>query len=471
MTEEPIEVFFSYSHRDEEFKDELVKHLSILQRQGVVSGWHDRMIAPGTEWDREIDHHLSSADIILLMLSSDFLHSEYCWGVEVQKAMRRHEAGEAVVIPVVLRWVDWKDAPFARLQALPKNAKPIRSWADADEAYTNVCEGIRAAVKTIRERRRKRMQQVLEVSNPPVEKPNAAPTQMTAEEFFARGVEKWNKGDYQGAIADYDQAIKLKPDYAEPYNNRGLARSALGDNQGAIADYEESLRLKNSEPWIVYNNRGVARSDLGDNQGAISDYDQAIKLKPDYSSAYNNRGSARNALGDNQGAISDYDQAIKLKPDYSLAYNNRGLVRSALGDKQGAIADYDQAIKLKPDFATAYNGRGAARSALGDKQGAITDYEESLRLKNPEPWLVYNNRGSARKALGDNQGAIADYDQAIKLKLDFADPYYNRGSIRKDQGNKQGAIADFQKAADLYKQQGNSKWHQNALDQLKKLQR
>ncbi|MCY7278792.1 MAG: toll/interleukin-1 receptor domain-containing protein [Phormidesmis sp. CAN_BIN44] len=102
MSEEPIKVFFSYSHRDEEFKDELVKHLSVLRRRGVISGWHDRMIAPGSEWDREIDSYLSSADIILLMVSPDFLSSEYCWGVEIQKAMQRHEAGEACVIPVVL---------------------------------------------------------------------------------------------------------------------------------------------------------------------------------------------------------------------------------------------------------------------------------------------------------------------------------------------------------------------------------
>lgn len=114
---------------------------------------------------------------------------------------------------------------------------------------------------------------------------------------------------------------------------------------------------------------------------------------------------------------------------------DRGLEKQNSGDYQGAIADYDQAIKLNPDDADAYNNRGLARSALGNKQGAI-----------------------------------ADYDQAIKLNPDYAPAFYNRGLRHKEQRNKQRAIAGFQKAADLYQKQGNSEWHQKALEQLKKLQ-
>jgi TIR domain len=156
MTQEPIKVFFSYSHQDEAYKDELVKHLSILQRQGVIAGWHDRMITPGSEWDREIDRHLSAANIILLLVSSDFLSSDYCWSVEITKALQRHEAGEAHVIPVVLRHVNWHDTPIAKLQALPENANPIKSWPDQDKAFTNVAGGIQKAADTIQERRKRK---------------------------------------------------------------------------------------------------------------------------------------------------------------------------------------------------------------------------------------------------------------------------------------------------------------------------
>jgi tetratricopeptide (TPR) repeat protein len=169
----------------------------------------------------------------------------------------------------------------------------------------------------------------------------------TAEDFFTEGFEKYNNQDYPGAIADYDQAIKLKPDYAFAYNNRGIARRALGDNKGAIADYDQAIKLK-PDYATAYYNRGIARSALGDNKGAIADYDQAIKLKPDYADAYNNRGIARRALGDNKGAIADYDQSIKLKPDAANAYYSRAYVYALLNENRKAIADYQKAIELYP---------------------------------------------------------------------------------------------------------------------------
>jgi hypothetical protein len=144
-----IEVFFSYSHKDEELRDELEKHLSILKRQGVITGWHDRRIGAGREWAGEIDTHLNTADVILLLISSDFLASDYCYDVEMKRAMERHEAGEARVIPVILRPVDWKGAPFGKLQALPTDAKPVTEWPNRDGAFLNVAQGIRAAVEEL----------------------------------------------------------------------------------------------------------------------------------------------------------------------------------------------------------------------------------------------------------------------------------------------------------------------------------
>ena len=143
---EAIKVFFSYAHEDENLRDELEKHLSMLKRQGVIKGWHDRKIGPGKEWKGEIDTHLDTADVILLLISPDFIASDYCWDVEVKRTMERHEAGEARVIPVILRPVDWKSAPFGKLQALPTDAKPVTIWSDRDEAFLDVARGIRAAV-------------------------------------------------------------------------------------------------------------------------------------------------------------------------------------------------------------------------------------------------------------------------------------------------------------------------------------
>ena len=144
-----IEVFFSYSHKDEKMRDQLADHLSALQRQGVIKKWHDRQIAAGSEWAGQIDDHLKSAHIILLLVSPSFLASDYCNDVEVKHAMERHEAGDAIVIPIILRPSDWTGMPFSKLQALPKDAKPIVKWPIRDEAFLNVVEGIKAAAKKI----------------------------------------------------------------------------------------------------------------------------------------------------------------------------------------------------------------------------------------------------------------------------------------------------------------------------------
>jgi tetratricopeptide (TPR) repeat protein len=136
-------VFFSYAHKDEDLRDELAVHLAMLKREGAISDWHDRQISPGREWGGEIDAHLEVAHVILLLVSPDFLASDYCYDVEVKTAMHRHEAGEARVVPVILRPCDWSRAPFGKLQALPKNAEPVTRWADRDEAFLDVAKGIR----------------------------------------------------------------------------------------------------------------------------------------------------------------------------------------------------------------------------------------------------------------------------------------------------------------------------------------
>jgi len=136
-------VFFSYSHKDEGLRDEFETHLKLLQRQGIISTWHDRKILPGSEWDREIDRSLERAKIIVLLISADFIASDYCWKHEVKRAIERHESGDAIVIPVLLRSCDWKGAPFGKLQGLPKDMTPITAWKDRDAAWTDVATGIR----------------------------------------------------------------------------------------------------------------------------------------------------------------------------------------------------------------------------------------------------------------------------------------------------------------------------------------
>lgn len=144
-----IYLFFSYSHKDEGLRDELETHLASLRREGKIRSWHDRKITGGQEWARQIDDNLKAADVILLLVSPTFVASDYCWDVELKHAMRRHEAGEARVIPVILRPADWQNTPFGKLQALPKNATPVTKWPDRDEAFLDVARGLRAVIEEI----------------------------------------------------------------------------------------------------------------------------------------------------------------------------------------------------------------------------------------------------------------------------------------------------------------------------------
>jgi hypothetical protein len=145
----PVSLFFSYSHRDEALRKKLETHLSLLKDQGVIQEWHDRCILAGTEWDGVINENLNRAEIILLLVSADFLASRYCRDVEIARAMERHQAGTARVIPVILRPVDWQSASFGKLQALPKDGKPITTWSNRDVAFADVARGIREVAASL----------------------------------------------------------------------------------------------------------------------------------------------------------------------------------------------------------------------------------------------------------------------------------------------------------------------------------
>ena len=144
-----IDVFYAYSHRDEDLRDELDKHLSSLRREGLIANWHDRRIGAGNEFKNQIDEHLNESHIILLLVSVDFLHSNYCYDIEMQRALERHEAKEARVIPIILRACDWTHAPFSKLLTLPEDGVPVTRRSNRDEAFAGVAHGIRKVIEEL----------------------------------------------------------------------------------------------------------------------------------------------------------------------------------------------------------------------------------------------------------------------------------------------------------------------------------
>jgi nitrite reductase/ring-hydroxylating ferredoxin subunit len=138
-----VKVFISYAHADQELRKKLEGHLSSLNYSGKITIWQDQEIPAGANWEDEINTHLNEADIILLLVSSDFITSKYCWNKEVQAALERHQAGKVRVIPIILRPALWQDTPLGQLQVLPTGAKPVTQWSDQDAALHNVAIGIR----------------------------------------------------------------------------------------------------------------------------------------------------------------------------------------------------------------------------------------------------------------------------------------------------------------------------------------
>ena len=201
----------------------------------------------------------------------------------------------------------------------------------------------------------------------------------TAGTFLDRGIMFAGRGDYDLAIEDFTEAVKLDPNYALAYYNRGNTYRYKGDYDRAIADYNQSIKLDPNNAY-AYDGRGNAYGKKGEYDRAMADYNQSIKLDPNNALAYYNRGAAYYNKGDYDRAIADYTQAIKLDPNDTYAYNNRGFSYYNKGDYDRAVSDYTQAIKLDPNFKYAYNSRGNAYWYKSDFDRAIADYTQAVKL-------------------------------------------------------------------------------------------
>jgi hypothetical protein len=149
---EPIRQMCSYSHKDRPLMMRLHEHLSVLRREKVIVHWWDREISAGKEWKGIVDEHLETAQIILFLVSPSFLASDYCYDVEVKRAMERQKTDGCKVVPVILRPCNWNIAPFGQLQALPEGAKAISTWRPQDLGYKNVADGVQELAFAMRDR-------------------------------------------------------------------------------------------------------------------------------------------------------------------------------------------------------------------------------------------------------------------------------------------------------------------------------
>ena len=207
------------------------------------------------------------------------------------------------------------------------------------------------------------------------------------------------------------------------FTGRGNAYSTKGQYDRAIADYDQAIRL-NPSHGIAFYNRGYAWRAKGEYDRSIADYDQAIQLDPNFSAAFNNRGTAYDDKKDYDRAIADYDQAIRLDPNYARAFNNRGNAYAAKGAYTRAALDFDEVTRLQPTNANAWNHRCWARAIVGQLSQAILDCNESIRL-NPTTKLAASlyGRGIAKRKSGDTVGGDADIAAAMAIQPDITEEF------------------------------------------------
>jgi tetratricopeptide (TPR) repeat protein len=281
----------------------------------------------------------------------------------------------------------------------------------------------------------------------------AAVTPQSAGAFTALGDAKMRQSDWTGAIAAYDQAIKLDPQNVEAYLERGSSKLMNKDRAGGMADYDQAIQLdpKNAEAYI---DRGSAKQG-SDTKGAIADLNQAIALDPKNKEAYQRLAGIEWMAQDNNGAIATYDQLIALDPKNGYAYGCRAMAKEGKGDLDGAIADYGQAILVEPTDSDAYHLRGKIKVTKGDLTGALADFNQAITLGRHDT-DVYRERAEVKKALGDLDGALADYDQIIALDSKKDDAFVNldeiyasRGDVKLAKRDFDGAIANYNQAITL----------------------
>ncbi|MEH2128252.1 CHAT domain-containing protein [Nostoc sp.] len=245
-----------------------------------------------------------------------------------------------------------------------------------------------------------------------------------AQGWFYQGLQQAKTGDLLGAIASYDQAIEMQPEFSEYWFNRGLTLFHLERFDEAIASYETAIELK-PDFYKAWYNRGGTLGELGYFEEAIASFDKAIEIKPDYQEAWSSKGLALLKLGWLPEAIASYDQALQLEPEDQENWYHRGIALAVSEQFAEAIISYDRAIEINPEYHEVWIDRGVVLFNLGRWSEAIASWDKALSVQ-ADFYLAWYNRGIALDNLGRREEAIASYRQAIAIKPDFHLAWYNQ---------------------------------------------
>jgi len=427
---ENLLLFFSYARQDRGLRDKLEEHLSNLKYRGLISTWHIREIGAGEDWQQQVDIHLESAHIILLLISSSFMASQYCYSMEMTRAMERHQQGKARVIPVLLRPVLFTGAPFAMLKMLPSNGKPVANWRNRDSAFVDIALGIERVV--LREGMTGKSRASGQLA-PPL--PLGASQQPTTP------------GGHQ---AGWPPQYQLTPVPPPPRRRRGVLVSltlgglsllllgivvaglvftlftflspncpsgppcASNPNFLSIALVLLAVTLVAIFLIILWRRSIQARRRVKVTEEAEQQRREEARRREQEEAEQQRQEEARRRKQEEdyyEQALQAYDQAPHLDP---LARRGKGNALAALGRYDEALPSLQLSAVLDPRAAT-YARIGDVYLALRRYSDAVTAYEEAIAL-DPQFAPAYASLGDALEQLGRTQDAEQAREQAKQLE-------------------------------------------------------
>ena len=349
-------------------------------------------------------YHLNTANIILLLISPDFVHSEYCYSVEMTRALERQKNGMARVVPIILRHVEYEGAPFSHLQALPTGAIPVtdRKWRSRDEAFLDIAQGIRKIVK-----------------------------ELISKQWLDEGDIHYYRQQYEDALTAYEQAFYHDPNNALAYVGHGQALNQQASREDAFGS--------------------------GKYEWALADFTQAINLDPANASAYIGKGIAQlriatsslDAGPSKEEILAAFDQALRLDPNNETAYIGRGTTFMWFNKLEEAVTAYEKAIEVA-ECLNRYVYKQLAESLfqLGRYEKALSAYEICTKeyINDPD---IYVKMGDVLYSLKRYLEALSAYEKALSLGYKSGEIFTSKGKVLHELNNWQDALTAFDQALRL----------------------
>ncbi|WP_254445282.1 CHAT domain-containing tetratricopeptide repeat protein [Anabaena sp. UHCC 0204] len=281
-----------------------------------------------------------------------------------------------------------------------------------------------------------------------------------AETWLNRGNEQLMTGDFEAALASYDQVLQFKPDDHQAWDNRGAALGNLGRNEEAIASFDKALYFQ-PDFYQTWYNQGIALRDLGRYEEAIASFEKALDIQPEYHHAWHNRGAALSDLGRYEEAIVSFDKALYFQHDDHYTWNGRGIALRNLGRYEEAIASFDKALYFQIDYHYAWYNQGIALRDLGRYEEAIISFDQSVQFKS-DYYHAWSERGVVLGNLERYEEAIASFDKALNLQPDYHYAWHNRGAALSNLERDEEAIASYDQALQ-FKPDYHQTWHNRGI--------